>query len=598
MGDARIENGPDGPRVLIDSAALAQAVYVYEPVLDDSGRVVDLVIGSMNDAARHIPLSEEVVAGRRVTEVFVDVGAALEAANMVWAGGLAPVYFIERRGLVDGQPVVVRYEVSTFRADDSIVQVSIDHTVVSQLVSADDRFRTMADESDEALVLLAESQDGGRHVPGYANRVAMRALPRLRIGRELPPAMEAVLAPLIEEALRTGRARSVIPHRVLAREAVFEVTLLRLSDGQVLAVGREMVEEDEARRELERVDRLLDAVGQGSFGAIHVLEPVMVDGAIDDVVALWSSQGIVVDESGALDIDTVFSREALVSMVDALHGSRETRRHGWVSIPGPDRVRSVEYALVRAGGSYVLEYVERTAELEARTSLAEVSAAVEVQRTFLSRVSHELRSPLNVIHGYGQLLQMMNLPPSARPHLERIDEGVDRLVRIVDDLIVLGQLDQGLVRFERTPTPLADVLRLVDERLREEAPTVAPQVAVVGFGDEAERTIETDAARCAEVVRLLVEGSSAVAPGTRLTVSPYVRGASRGVVVSAAAPATSLDRLWGEVIDGGVMPGVGLRLAVARELSRSLSIRWERRDDAVAGSISIVLLAPVAPVAP
>ncbi|MEN9822349.1 MAG: hypothetical protein RLZ04_775, partial [Actinomycetota bacterium] len=59
-----------------------------------------------------------------------------------------------------------------------------------------------------------------------------------------------------------------------------------------------------------------------------------------------------------------------------------------------------------------------------------------------------------------------------------------------------------------------------------------------------------------------------------------------------------LDRLWSEVVDGGVMPGAGLRLAVARELSRSLSIRWERRDPQAGDSMRLVLLAPVTPVAP
>lgn len=598
MGDVRIESGPDGPRVLIDSAALAQAVYVYEPVVDGTGRVVDLVIRSMNDAARHIPLSDDVVVGARVTDVFVDVGAALEAANIVWSGGPAPTYGIERRGLVNDQPTEVRYEVSTFRADDSIVQISIDHTVVNQLVSADDRFRTMADESADVLVLLAEDGTSGHYVPSYANHVAARVLPRLRVGSALPPRLEAVLVPLLAQLSTNGSARMVVQHRVLARSAEFEITLLRLSDGQVLAVGRELVGEENARRELERVDRLLDAVGQGSFGAIHVLEPVVVDGRVEGIERLWGSESVVKDEADPLDLDDVFAAAALVSMVSALHASSETSRHGWVNVPGVGRVRSVEYSLVRAGDRYVLEFVERTAELEARTSLAEVSAAVEVQRVFLSRVSHELRSPLNVIHGYEQLLQMMNLPPAARLHLARIEEGVDRLVQIVDDLIVLGQLDQGLVRFERAPTPIGEVLRLVEERLRGEAPSVAPVVTVLGNVDDAAHTVETDPVRFAEVVRLLVEGSSAAAPGTPLTVAPFERGASRGVSVSAPAPAVALDRLWGEVIDGGVMPGAGLRLAVARELSRSLSIRWERRDHEVGGEVRLVLLAPVAPVVP
>lgn len=598
MGDVRIEEGPAGPRVLIDSAALAQAVYVYAPVLDAAGSVVDLEIASMNDAARHIPLSEEVIVGRRVSDVFVDVEAALVASNIAWTGGRAPTYGIERRGLVNDEPVVVYYEVSTFRADDRIVQISVDHTVVNQLVSADDRFRTMADESSEALILLAEVPERGGFVPVYANALALRAVPQLRIGRPVPQQLDAVLSSLLADLRRDGRARTVVSPRILARRADYELTLLRLSDGQIFLIGREMVDEENARRELERVDRLLDAVGQGSFGAIHVLEPVVSEGILVDLTRLWSSQGAVGDESVALGLDDVFSPEVLLGMVASLRDSSDSRRHGWVTVPGSDPLRSVEYTMVKAGDRLVLEFVERTAELEARTALAEVSAAVDVQRAFLSRVSHELRSPLNIIHGYGQLLRRMSLPPIAGEHLARIEDGVERLVRIVDDLIVLGQLDQGLVRFERTSTPLAEVLRLVGERLDHDASVLSTAVTLETEAIEAGQTVETDAVRFAEVVRLLIEGSSAEVPGVALSVSPFVRGTSRGVAVSAAAPAPALDRLWSEVVDGGVMPGAGLRLAVARELSRSLSIRWERRDPQTGDSMRLVLLAPVAPVAP
>ena len=596
MGAVRIEVGDDGSqRVLIDSASLAQAVYVYRPVLADDGRtVVDLFIESMNEAARNVPLSDAVVVGRLASEVFVDMEAALVSATVAWAGRAAVPYGIQRRGIVEGQPVVVHYEVSTFRAGDKIVQVSIDHTVVNQLESADDRFRTMADESNDALVLLAEGLEPGRYVPTYANRVALMVLPSLRLGRPLPDDIDEFLAPLVAELLAEGRSHTVVRHRVLARRTKSAITLLRLSGRQILMVGRELVEEEAARREIERTDRVLDAVAAGSFGAIHVLQPTFDEGRLVSVEHLWGSAGIA-DAGGALGLDDVLAPAALVALVSDLHDSREQRRHGWTTLTVEGRVRNVEYVMVRAGDRFVLEYVERTDELEARTSLAEVSAAVEVQRAFLSRISHELRSPLNVIHGYGQLLRMSGLSPSAAEHLSRIEDGVERMVQVVDDLIVLGQLDHGLVRFERRTVAIGEVLGMLDDLLHAEDLSVRRAVTVV-VDEHSDMTVESDPVRFAEIIRLLVEASAVSAPGVTLTVGAYRRGASCGVRVDAIWPSGPLSRLWDDVISGKVVPGAGLRLAVARELSRSLDVRWERRDNERPDTATIVLLPPVTPV--
>jgi len=502
-------------------------------------------------------------------------------------------YGIQRRGLIEGQPVVVHYEVSTFRAGDRIVQISIDHTVVNQLESADDRFRTMADESTEALMLLAEGLAAGDYVPTYANRIALMVMPALRLGRPLPDEIAEFLSPLLAELEREGRAQTALRHRVLARQTTSAVTLIRLSGRQILMVGRELVAEEEARREVERADQVLDAVAAGSFGAIHVLEPVSENGRLVSVERVWGSAGITGDGGRTLELGDVLAPPALVQMVSELLSSREHRRHGWttVSVGGVDR--NVEYVLVRAGDRFVLEYLERTDELAARTSLAEVSAAVEVQRVFLSRVSHELRSPLNVIHGYGQLLRMSGLPPTAALHLSRIEDGVERMVRIVDDLIVLGQVDHGLVRFERRTASLGEVLGLVEGRLESDPSELRSVVQVVRGGVGGSATVETDPARFAEVVRLVLEGSGVADGENRLVVEPFVRGASHGIQLSAAEASSTLERLWDEVIDGRVVPGAGLRLAVARELSRSLDIRWERRDHDESGRSALVLLAPV-----
>ena len=144
--------GPDGQHFYLDSEAITQAVYVYQPIFDADGIIVDLEVIRVNEAAQRVPLATHIVEGVRTSEVFVDPSLAVDAANMVWSGATVQPYHIERRGFDADVPMAVHYEVKTLRVGDFIVQVSTDHTTVTQLESADARFRLMADEIGRAHV--------------------------------------------------------------------------------------------------------------------------------------------------------------------------------------------------------------------------------------------------------------------------------------------------------------------------------------------------------------------------------------------------------------------------------------------------------------
>ena len=52
-GPAAVWNiGPDGRHFYLDSEAITQAVYVYQPIFDAGGLIVDLEVIRVNDAAK------------------------------------------------------------------------------------------------------------------------------------------------------------------------------------------------------------------------------------------------------------------------------------------------------------------------------------------------------------------------------------------------------------------------------------------------------------------------------------------------------------------------------------------------------------------
>lgn len=100
---------------------------------------------------------------------------------------------------------------------------------------------------------------------------------------------------------------------------------------------------------------------------------------------------------------------------------------------------------------------EKTMELEeANRRLLELD---KMKSVFLDTVSHELRSPLTSIKSYSEILLKEEVDEGTRrDFLEIIDKEVDRLRRIIDDLLDLSRIERGRLRFRRI-----DLSRIINE---------------------------------------------------------------------------------------------------------------------------------------
>ena len=142
---------------------LAQSVFLYRPSFDGD-RIVDLEIIYCNQAALDLPLHKDIVPGVWVSEVFVDHQRALDAAQQAWSGELPSTYVVVRHRVVHGSFETVRFEVTTGRAGDVLLQTSQDFTIPDQLAQSEARLRTIVQSLDEAVVLLEPIVDDNFHV--------------------------------------------------------------------------------------------------------------------------------------------------------------------------------------------------------------------------------------------------------------------------------------------------------------------------------------------------------------------------------------------------------------------------------------------------
>jgi two-component system OmpR family sensor kinase len=86
-----------------------------------------------------------------------------------------------------------------------------------------------------------------------------------------------------------------------------------------------------------------------------------------------------------------------------------------------------------------------------------------MQRRFLADVSHELRTPLTAIKGNVGLIRKLGVDEES---LEGIEQEVDRLTRMVGDLLLLAQAESGQVPFDMAPIELDSILMEVFQQMK------------------------------------------------------------------------------------------------------------------------------------
>ncbi|HVZ35577.1 MAG TPA: HAMP domain-containing sensor histidine kinase, partial [Polyangiaceae bacterium] len=112
----------------------------------------------------------------------------------------------------------------------------------------------------------------------------------------------------------------------------------------------------------------------------------------------------------------------------------------------------------------------------------ELQRAREQQANFLSTVSHELRSPVNSMLGFCELVEQREreLQAKSRANLARVRESGQRLLGLINDLLDLSKAESGLMELRPTTFDLMTVVGEVAEATRALVLHRALDVIVVG----------------------------------------------------------------------------------------------------------------------
>lgn len=129
--------------------------------------------------------------------------------------------------------------------------------------------------------------------------------------------------------------------------------------------------------------------------------------------------------------------------------------------------------------------IETNGEISgAAVLLCDVTAreqAEQQRREFTANVSHELKTPLHSISGYAELIVNGMAKPEDIPEFaKKIYTEAKRLIALVEDIIRLSRLDEGMPNANRETVELFGAAEAVTEQLRSQADKAGVSLSLTG----------------------------------------------------------------------------------------------------------------------
>jgi PAS domain S-box-containing protein len=268
----------------------------------------------------------------------------------------------------------------------------------------------------------------------------------------------------------SGRAWLIVP--VPCHRAIIGMIMMARNDPSRKFTSRELFVMEEIASQLGRAVerlRLFEEIEESELKYRSLVERA------SDGVFLCDSAGRIIFASGKMaeitgkslesllnsSVDRMFDPDSAPAMMEAIADV----------VASPDKTLIVGGAVNGRSGEKVPVQVGY-AGLDVFDGVAAVQGIVrdlrqelegeQLKSDLVSMVSHELRSPLTLIAGYGAMLRRDDLvldPEKRQTAIKAIETQVRRMLELVEQLLLASRFEHGAVAVSRQPTDLEAVVR-------------------------------------------------------------------------------------------------------------------------------------------
>jgi len=316
-------------------------------------------------------------------------------------------------------------------------------------------------------------------------------------------------------------------------------------------------------------------------GALRYVSPAcysMLGYSCDEFMALSPEQLIHPDDHAKV---AAIHRDLCSGRSEIRHVHRLRHKDGsWVWVEAAFKLMGEgDSPMVLAALRDVTERQNQAEELkaakeEAETLLRKAQEASQAKSDFLASMSHEVRTPLNSIIGFTNLvLESGRLGPEPRRHLEQVKGAASALLTVVDDVLDFSKIEAGQVELE--PQPFA--LRAVVENAASIVRGIAGERGIpieVAVEADLPGIVVGDADRLRQILLNLLNNAVKFTPQGRVRLEVRSRGGrvrfsvtDTGIGIAPQKLSRLFERFY--QVDSSIrrkFGGTGLGLAISKKL--------------------------------
>ncbi|GJM35295.1 MAG: hypothetical protein DHS20C18_42960 [Saprospiraceae bacterium] len=108
----------------------------------------------------------------------------------------------------------------------------------------------------------------------------------------------------------------------------------------------------------------------------------------------------------------------------------------------------------------------RNLESKLKTAKDIAERASTVKENFMANMSHEIRTPLNAIIGFTHFLKKESLSKKGKSLVDGIENGGEKLLGIVNDILDFSRIEAGMLRLEKIPFSISGLVHSVEQMFR------------------------------------------------------------------------------------------------------------------------------------
>ncbi|MDT0295249.1 ATP-binding protein [Mesonia ostreae] len=198
-------------------------------------------------------------------------------------------------------------------------------------------------------------------------------------------------------------------------------------------------------------------------------------------------------------------------------------------------------------------------ELEKSKAYAEF--LLKRRKQIMATVTHDLRSPLNTIMGYADLLKKTPLSDKQQYHLDHLKKSSSYILHLVNDLLDFSKLEAGKMRIESLPFQPKSI---IEDSIQASIPAIIKKNVVIhtSLDKTTEETFKSDPFRIQQVLTNLLGNSYKFTEAGSITIKASITSTTR-----------KIKKLCIEISDTGI--------GISREQQKNIFEEFSQADSRI-----------------